>query len=306
MKKQLVCIWEYLCLIKRKINEEYHWIIMRLLYRVHVMDSLHTAKYIKSNHCSIARFGDGEFGIALAEWNTGFQVANDELRDALLNVLKNPPSNLLICVPHYYNYMYGAKPEVKRVWTGLCKNKDRQKRIVTLLRDRCGSRYIFGDAQVTRPYMDMKTSTMAKKTFPVLKAIWGNEHILIVEGDKTRLGIGNDLFIGAKSIQRILAPAENAFDKYSEIMKAVMEHYRGQLVLIALGPTATVLAADLAERGIWALDIGHVDMEYMWYLMRAKEKVALKNKYVNEVSDGNNPEECQDEQYLAQIIERIS
>ena len=39
-------------------------------------------------------------------------------------------------------------------------------------------------------------------------------------------------------------------------------------MLIALGPTATILAYDLAEKGVQALDVGHIDIEYEWFLRK--------------------------------------
>ena len=80
----------------------------------------------------------------------------------------------------------------------------------------------------------------------------------------TGLGVGNDLFGNAGSIQRILAPAENAFSKYPQILDACMEQPEDSLFLLALGPTATVLASDLCKAGRQAVDIGHVDLEYEW------------------------------------------
>lgn len=49
----------------------------------------------------------------------------------------------------------------------------------------------------------------------------------MVEGEKSHLGVGNDLFVGAKSVQRILEPAQNAFDKYEELYKSAIK-YGGQ------------------------------------------------------------------------------
>ena len=46
----------------------------------------------------------------------------------------------------------------------------------------------------------------------------------------------------------------------------------GGLVLLALGPTATVLAARLVKVGVQALDVGHIDVEDMWYLMGGEDK----------------------------------
>lgn len=60
--------------------------------------------------------------------------------------------------------------------------------------------------------------------------------------------------------------------------------------------------------GYQALDIGHMDIEYEWYLMGAKEKVDLPNKSVNEVSgvvkkDIENKE--LEKVYNDQIIKKI-
>ena len=58
------------------------------------------------------------------------------------------------------------------------------------------------------------------------------------------------------------------------------------IVLLAIGLTATVLSYDLADNGFQVIDIGHLDVEYHWYLMQAKKKMPLENRTtVNEVSD---------------------
>ena len=58
------------------------------------------------------------------------------------------------------------------------------------------------------------------------------------------------------------------------------------ILLLAIGPTATVLSYDLADNGFQVIDIGHLDVEYQWYLMQAKKKMPLENRTtVNEVSD---------------------
>lgn len=166
--------------------------------------------------------------------------------------------------------------------------------------------YRFGNTQVTRPYMDLLDTRNAEKIFLNLKTIWDNIDVIVVEGEQTRMGVGNDLLSNAKSIKRILAPSENAYDKYNDILEAIRKHYHGGLVLIALGPTATVLAGELAENNIWALDVGHIDIEYEWYRQKAKGKVAIPGKYVNEAGiEGRTVSECDDFEYLRQIEERL-
>lgn len=74
--------------------------------------------------------------------------------------------------------------------------------------------------------------------------------------------MGNDLFDNARSIVRILCPAESAFDRYEEIYNEAIKQPKDKLFLIALGPTAGVLAYDLAMQGYQAIDLGHADLSY--------------------------------------------
>ena len=77
------------------------------------------------------------------------------------------------------------------------------------------------------------------------------------------------------------------------------------MILIALGPTATVLAYDLCKEGYQAIDIGHIDIEYEWLLRKATSKIKIKNKYVNEAIGGREVEEGIDEKFTSQIIANI-
>ena len=50
------------------------------------------------------------------------------------------------------------------------------------------------------------------------KKIWEKKDILLIEGEHSRLGIGNNLFNNSKSIKRILCPDINAFKVYDKII----------------------------------------------------------------------------------------
>ena len=120
------------------------------------------------------------------------------------------------------------------------------------------------------------------------------------------MGVNNDLFSNAKSIKRIIGPSKNAFNVINEIKYKTEEYARPEdLILIALGPTATILAYELAKDGFQAIDIGHIDIEYEWYLRNANSKIPIPGKYVNEASDkgGNKPDDSIiNDEYLSQII----
>ena len=121
----------------------------------------------------------------------------------------------------------------------------------------------------------------------MLKTIWEGKKILLVEGFLTKLGLGNDLFSNSLSVRRIECPPRNAFAKYDQIKKSILKNIKkDEVVLLALGPTASVLSADLCcNHNIRAIDIGHVDVVYMWFLNKAKTKYNIEGKYVNEANE---------------------
>jgi len=159
---------------------------------------------------------------------------------------------------------------------------------------------------MTRPYMDYKDKQQASRWFPMLKQIWTDRDIVFIEGEKSRLGVGNDLFDNARSIRRILGPAMHAFDRYDELLETAKKAGdENTLFLCALGPTATVISYDLFQAGFQAIDVGHVDIEYEWFRMKALKKVKIPSKYTNEAAGGGNVGESNDHVYKSQIIAKI-
>lgn len=298
LKKQLINIYENIYQLGRRI-------LLRTKYRLRIMSPERTIKYIKKHNCSISRYGDGEFNHIFNIRDIGFQKRSEALSNALTDVFDNRSKNLLICLPRCMNVVRDCNEKSKKFWIEWGLHEDTHKRIAMFCRSHTGRGYLFGDSQITRPYMDWKSDKRAKKTFPLLKSLWNDREILIVEGEQTRLGIGNDLFDGAKSIKRVLAPAVGAFEKYDEIKNCIIDNYHGELIILALGPTATVLASDLSKQNMQALDIGHIDIEYEWFLKGVREKVAIEGKYVNEVKDNVNYSYCDDPDYIKQIIARV-
>lgn len=298
LKRKLVAAYEVF----------YEWrrmAILRTKYRLRIMGPERTLRYILKHRCSIARYGDGEFDLITSARDLHFQPRNGLLAEKLAQVLDCRDKRLLLCIPRCFNTVKGCNEHSGTFWIEWGKRENHHRKIVDLIRSHTGLWYRFGDSQITRPYIDWVDSKRAERTFPMLKALWKDRDILIVEGEQTRLGVGNDLYSGAASIKRILAPAVGAFEHYDEIKETILEHYRGELIIMALGPTATVLAADLATMDIQALDIGNIDIEYEWYLRGAKERVAIPGKFTNEASGGREFSDCRDEQYLSQIIARV-
>jgi len=158
--------------------------------------------------------------------------------------------------------------------------------------------------QLSRFYIIYKNKEKCKLQISMLKQIWDNKDVVIVEGCQSRTGVGNDLYSNARSISRILGPAESAFSMYDTIMKAITENVtKDKLILLSLGMTATVLAYDLSKLGYWAIDIGHLDVEYEWYNKKAKTEYVVTGKYTYGVESGNIVDDSDlPPSYLSQIL----
>lgn len=295
LKRNLLRLWD-------SVHDVWCLFYIRKHYGVKIMSAEKTIAYIKEHNCSIARYGDGELQIMLQMGEPTFQNGSVKLAKGLRGVFENVNSNLLICMPGGLVSTRGLHEGGKRFWQGWAVNY--QQKAVLMIRQHISKAYLFGDANISRPYSPYRTDKKAIRLFPLLKELWDDRDILFVEGEKTRLGVGNDLFDNAKSIKRILCPAENAFEAYDRILETTASCWHGELVVIALGPTATVLAADLSQKGIQALDLGHIDIQYEWYLAR-KKFVPVKGKYTNETLNGRLVDLCDDEKYLSQIIAEV-
>ena len=158
---------------------------------------------------------------------------------------------------------------------------------------------------ITRFYINYKDKSQASEFIKKLKKIWEGRDIIIVEGYKSRIGIGNDLFNKTKSIKRILCPSKHAFSAYNRILNSVLKYSKDNLILIALGPTASVLFCDLSKNGYQAIAIGHVDIQYELYLRNATKNIRIKYKFFNEYDGGRIVEDINDENYFNKIIEKI-
>ena len=240
-----------------------------------------TIKKIVEEHKSIARFGDGEFSTIAGRVRHKFQSEIDEkLAARLVEVLHSQEEGLIIGIANNYGNLDKYTEQSQREIRRYLQPNIRKEHLNLLSKDQ-----VYYDAYVTRPYvMYADNNTKAPKArFEALKAIWDRRDCVIVEGDQTRMGEGTDILDNANSIDTIIGPAENAFNDYERLFSECKKETKDKLFLLALGPTATVLAYDLCKEGYQAIDIGHLDLEYEWFLRGEGIRVEVPGKYNNEL-----------------------
>lgn len=291
------------------MKEIFYKTLIEIKYRIYkymypnpnVINRVETSEMIASNKSlSLVRFGDGELGQILNQIDIGFQKYNIELADRLKSIiLAEEDRNILICIPNVFNDVSNLKNRPRFFWEEWIVNN--KAILCNLLKSKK-----YGDSLVSRLYLPWKDTSNEITVVDNLKKTWCNKSVVIVEGAKTRWGVGNDLLAETKSIKRILCPAENAFDKYDEIFNACMKYSEfTDIFILALGPTATVLAFDLAKQGIRALDLGHFDLQYEYLMRQSEERVEIPTKYNNETMN-TNVETCTDNSYLESIVFDLS
>lgn len=253
---------------------------------------------IINNNVSISRFGDGEFNL-LQRKSINFQEYNEELASKLRNILVSRYKSIIVCIPDVFDGLEEYVTYSKKVWTALlAQNRKSWCNMLDMNKT-------YYNAFISRPYVIYKNRSNCESKFESLKKIWNDKELLIVEGEKSRLGVGNDLFNNSKSIKRIICPSINAYSKYNEIFKAAQKYGQKKLILVALGPTATVLSYDLSREGLQAIDIGHIDIEYEWFLKKTVGKVKIDGKFTNEAINGNITDKFYNKEYDDQILEVI-
>ena len=257
-------------------------------------------KEVIANHLSLARFGDGEFEIILGNNRPWFQNYNKELSRRLLEVLQSDKKEIMIAISQNFVLDQYAEPAADAIREYMYGEKRAQ--ILNLLDDN----KVYYDAYVTRPYMIYKDKMKASRIFKLFKEIWNEKKVIIVEGEYSRFGVNNDLLSCTRSVRRIVCPSNNAWENYDSILSQTMKiSGTNDLVLISLGPTATVLAYDLAMRGIQAIDIGQLDNEYEWWLQKCDKRIPIPGKMVAECIDDNEDYIIDDEKYKNEIVCRV-
>lgn len=220
----------------------------------------------------------------------------DETLDYI--IVQESREDLVVCLPDAFTDRFRFTSWAIPFW------KNHMDHYMDFYRELCSDSW-YGSTFVSRPYIDFEDKSQAKAQFEKLKSIWKNRDLLIVEGETSRSGVGNDLFDEANSIKRIVCPSHNAFSSVYEIEQEIEKHAAGCLILCMLGPTAKVLAYHLSQKGYQVLDIGHIDSEYEWMKMGAKTKVKFAHKHTAEYNFDQDIEFIEDDTYNNQIVARI-
>lgn len=244
---------------------------------------------------SIVRFGDGEITMIRGR-DLAFQKVNPEISAGLKRILEYDDDRLIVAIPDIFGDLRIYRKDSRYFW------KDHLLFSRKVYLESCNDKRKYGNAYISRFYYPMEDKSKCAKWIESIKQIWKDKDVVVVEGERTHNGVGNDLLSTAKSIERIIGPSTQAYAKVDEILECCKTYSKDKLFLISLGIAAKFLTEKLFLEGYWVLDIGHLDMEYEWYLSKAQSKESIpKHDVIGEEANRN----AGYQEYLSQIKHRV-
>ena len=216
-----------------------------------IFDEIETITYLIKNKCSIARYGDGELKLCTGR-SAKSQSFNEGISSRLRQILLSNDTKCLVGIPRIYNRADWPTVEKGRFWgrysgvrySGLYNSKKR-----------------YGSAFITRP--DTNRAIDCKCYFDLVKQLWVGRHVFLVQGADTNFDKTGTMFNAALSVKVLRGPAKDAYSDYPAILARLLEDTcADDIIVLALGPTATIIAYELSIAGRQALDLGHLGQFY--------------------------------------------
>lgn len=207
-----------------------------------------TLERVRRDRLSLARFGDGELALALSADNTiSFHGGSPALQAELRAILRGDGYEgvpLLTTIPGI------SVPFYRLYWA---KYWRLVKPLLNLART-------YGNTSVSREGLFRLDPEAARLAW---RSIWDGKDVCYVIGKGSRFEPIGALFDGVASGQTVYSLPRDAYADVDRVVDEIVATIpRETLILLALGPAATVLAARLAKLGYWALDIGHITSVY--------------------------------------------
>lgn len=261
--------------------------------KVHTIEE--TIEELINTNKSLIRYGDGEITMIRGR-SLVLQQVEPEIIEGLKRLLAYEHDDLIIAIPEIFDDLSIYIKKSESFW------KDHLLFSRKYYEKYCNTDREYYNSFISRFYYFMNDKSKCSAWIEGIKQIWKDKDVVVVEGGRTHNGVGNDLLDSARTVERIIGPSSDAYVKLDEIMECCRKYSKDRLFLISLGIAAKFLTERLFLEGYRALDIGHLDMEYEWFIHKASKKEKIpKHDIVGEEDNVN----AGYYEYLGQIKYRI-
>jgi hypothetical protein len=204
---------------------------------------------------SLARYGDGEFKHCANKRNVS-QEYDPRLSARLRDILRES-GTCMVGIPNLNTDALARMSDDKRAfWQPYGQSA------ANFLEPGRSYASAFLSRPDSAPWID------TAEYWQLVESLWRNKDVTLVRGSDK--GLKPEDLTGAGTVTEVVCPRQHAFAEYDNILAHIGKPAR---VILCLGPTATVLAVDLAERGVHAIDLGHLAL--FWRKHRRGEAMTL-------------------------------
>lgn len=267
--------------------------IKKCSIRVHSVEE--TIKELIHTDKSMVRFGDGEITMIRGR-SLKLQQVEPKIIEGLKRILGYEYDGFIVTIPEIFGDLSIYRKESRQFWRDhlLFSRKVYEKY--------CNPNRIYYNTSLSRFYYALEDKNKCSQWIEGIRQIWKDKDVVVVEGERTHNGVGNDLLDTARTVERIIGPSSDAYGKLDEIIACCKHYPKDRLFLVSLGVAAKFLAETMFLEGYRVLDIGNLDMEYEWYLHKVKTKEKIpKHDIIGEEANRN----AGYYEYLAQIKRRV-
>ena len=216
-----------------------------------VLNEKDTFKLVRDKKMNLARYGDGEFKLARGA-SIRLQSGSKEIQYHMQNILMNPNPNVLPAIQNIYDpKLFNMLPPGKKKFWQTYKSPEILKFI--------DPGRVYGSSFVGR-----KDNAPWISCDDILewRTLWEDQVVISVVG---HVKWDIDIIDNTKKKITINGPPSEAFSEFDTIYKKIKDAWEKEnayVVVLHLGPTATILANELAKDGIWAIDLGSWQFNY--------------------------------------------
>lgn len=225
-----------------------------------------TLQILLETNKSFCRLGDGEIDIIKGK-DCPFQKYDAKLAQKMVTILAHRKENLYVGL----NGAYFDSPfkYIERNHKFYRQKGTEFRRFFVSV---CDVNSIYLDACCFGAYFRFDENYDYEGHYNKIKQLFRNKKITIVCGKTVFDKIDYDIFELCEEKNYVYGPSKNAFSEYDSIIEKIKLNVpKDHLVCIILGMTATVLAADLADIGYTAWDLGHIAKDYDCYMKKMEK-----------------------------------
>lgn len=217
-----------------------------------VLDEWQTLRTVVNTRCSLARIGDGEIKLMLEHSCKG-QQADPGLGKQLRRIAERGSDDaVLVGIPRVYGS--ALRNHHKAAFWDRYATEERS----AFYRGR-----LYHSSFVTRP--DHFPVLDCPEFWALWRSIWQDRPVLYVKGCTTPEPRVPEMLDNACLVDPMPAPPRDAWAAHDALLadcRTWAAAHGDGVVVLCLGPTATVLAAELGRLGHQACDLGHAPSYY--------------------------------------------